>query len=149
MRKLTTHSRSGLFLMEMILSILFLSLSCSVCIRIFFAAHVNQKRAREQNHIQALVTSSGEILEGTDGSPEAFLRVLPGGEKKGSSLFYHYNRSWEPCTSDKFFYRLEIRFSPEPSLKKAKLLFSDREDSRLYDLSLQFWDPSVKKEEQA
>ena len=39
MKKLITHSKSSLFLIEMILSILILALPCTVCVRIFAAAH--------------------------------------------------------------------------------------------------------------
>ena len=74
MKKITTHSKSSLFLMEMILSILILALTCTACIRIFAAAKTQRKEARELNHIQELVTSAGETLEGwTDSSPH-----LPG-----------------------------------------------------------------------
>ena len=67
MKKITTHSKSSLFLMEMILSILILALTCTACIRIFAAAKTQRKEARELNHIQELVTSAGETLEGWDG----------------------------------------------------------------------------------
>ena len=69
MKKITTHSKSSLFLMEMILSILILALTCTACIRIFAAAKTQRKEARELNHIQELVTSAGE----TDSFPH-----LPG-----------------------------------------------------------------------
>ncbi|MDO5136194.1 MAG: hypothetical protein Q4D55_09085 [Eubacteriales bacterium] len=149
MRKLTTHSRSSLFLMEMIISILFLSLSCSVCIRIFFISHTNQQRARELNHIQALSTSAGEVLEGTDGSMEAFLKAFPGGEKEDASLCYYYAADWEPCSADEFSYRLEVRFSSSSPLKEAELLFSDRQGQELYRLPLAFWAPGPGKEAQS
>jgi len=63
MKKITTHSKSSLFLMEMILSILILALTCTACIRIFAAAKTQRKEARELNHIQELVTSAGETLQ--------------------------------------------------------------------------------------
>ena len=63
MKKLITHSKSSLFLIEMILSILILALTCTVCVRIFAAAKTQREEARELNHIQELVTSAGETLE--------------------------------------------------------------------------------------
>ena len=65
MKKLITHSKSSLFLIEMILSILILALTCTVCVRIFAAAKTQREEARELNHIQELVTSAGETLEGS------------------------------------------------------------------------------------
>lgn len=59
MKKLITHSKSSLFLIEMILSILILALTCTICVRIFAAAKTQREEARELNHIQELVTSAG------------------------------------------------------------------------------------------
>ena len=47
MKKLITHSKSSLFLIEMILSILILALTCTVCVRIFAAA----KTQREEENL--------------------------------------------------------------------------------------------------
>lgn len=72
MQKITTHSKSGLFLMEMIFVLLFLGLTCGVCVRLFAASYSDRTRAREYNHIQELTTSVGEILEGTSGTADGF-----------------------------------------------------------------------------
>ena len=70
MKKITTHSKSSLFLMEMILSILILALTCTACIRIFAAAKTQRKEA---------ISKSWSLLPvrllrgGTDSSPH-----LPG-----------------------------------------------------------------------
>ena len=76
MQKLTSHSRSSLFLMEMILSILILALTCTACVRIFAAAKTQRQKARELNHIQELVTCAGEVLEGWDGELSSFSQIF-------------------------------------------------------------------------
>lgn len=76
MQKLTSHSRSSLFLMEMILSILILALTCTACVRIFAAAKTQRQEARELNHIQELATCAGEALEGWDGELSSFLQIF-------------------------------------------------------------------------
>ena len=71
MKKITTHSKSGLFLMEMIFVLLFLGLTCGVCVRLFAASYMARVHAREDSHIQELqirtvfaiiLTSTGRIL---------------------------------------------------------------------------------------
>ena len=79
MKKITTHSKSGLFLMEMIFVLLFLGLTCGVCVRLFAASYTARQKAREADHIQELVTNAGEILEGTDGTAASFLALMPEG----------------------------------------------------------------------
>lgn len=76
MQKLTSHSRSSLFLMEMILSILILALTCTACVRIFAAAKTQRQEARGLNHIQELATCAGEALEGWDGELSSFLQIF-------------------------------------------------------------------------
>mgnify|MGYP000523774976 CR=1 FL=1 len=85
--------------MEMILALLFLSLSSAACIQIFAAARKNRLQAEQWNQIQALTTSVGEILEGTDGTDEQFLSLLPGGIKKNTNLIWYYDRNWQSCSS--------------------------------------------------
>ena len=74
MKKLQTHSRSGLFLMEMILAILILTLTSTACVQIFAASRIQRQKARELNHIQELTTSVGEVLEGWDGDFSSFVK---------------------------------------------------------------------------
>ena len=50
--------------MEMIFVLLFLGLTCGVCVRLFAASYMARVHAREDSHIQELITSAGEILEG-------------------------------------------------------------------------------------
>ena len=76
MQKSTAHSKSSLFLMEMILSILILALTCTACVRIFAAAKTQRQEARELNHIQELATCAGETLEGWDGEPSSFSQIF-------------------------------------------------------------------------
>ena len=99
MKKSRHNSGTSLFLMEMILALLFLSLSSAACIQIFAAARKNRLQAEQWNQIQALTTSVGEVLEGTDGTDEQILSLLPGGIKKDTSLIWYYNRNWQSCSS--------------------------------------------------
>lgn len=52
MKKISAHSKTSLFLMEMIFVLLFLALSSAACIRIFAAAKNNHIQAQEWRHIQ-------------------------------------------------------------------------------------------------
>ena len=57
MKKSQHNSSTSLFLMEMILALLFLSLCSAACIQIFAAARKNRIQAEQWNQIQALTTS--------------------------------------------------------------------------------------------
>ena len=76
MKKKSSHSKTALFLMEMILSILILALTCTACVRIFAAAKTQRQEARELNHTQELATCAGEALEGWDGELSSFSQIF-------------------------------------------------------------------------
>ena len=58
MKKTARHSKNSLFLMEMVMVLLFLSLSGAACVRIFATARENRIQTQEWIHIQSLTTST-------------------------------------------------------------------------------------------
>lgn len=138
MKKSRHNSGTSLFLMEMILALLFLSLSSAACIQIFAAARKNRLQAEQWNQIQALTTSVGEVLEGTDGTDEQILSLLPGGIKKDTSLIWYYNRNWQSCSSGEAACEmiLETDISSE---KSGELSFQQLSNgNELYRITLRF-----------
>lgn len=138
MKKSRHNSGTSLFLMEMILALLFLSLSSAACIQIFEAARKSRLQAEQWNQIQALTTSVGEVLEGTDGTDEQILSLLPGGIKKDTSLIWYYNRNWQSCSSGEAACEmiLETDISSE---KSGELSFQQLSNgNELYRITLRF-----------
>ncbi|QCU02413.1 hypothetical protein EYS05_09170 [Blautia sp. SC05B48] len=138
MKKSRHNSGTSLFLMEMILALLFLSLSSAACIQIFAAARKSRLQAEQWNQIQALTTSVGEVLEGTDGTDEQILSLLPGGIKKDTSLIWYYNRNWQSCSSGEAACEmiLETDISSE---KSGELSFQQLSNgNELYRITLRF-----------
>lgn len=139
MRKLSTHSSSSLFLMEMILSILILALTSTACVRIFAAAKMQRQEARELNHIQELTTSAGEALEGWDGQTASFTQIF--GEPVSSEenlLKYCYGRDWNSCAENSAEYILTIQLGTSQTAKTAEINFYDSDQNNLYQLSVTF-----------
>ena len=92
MKKISAHSKTSLFLMEMIFVLLFLALSSAACIRIFAAAKNNHIQAQEWRHIQTLTTSVGEILEDSDGTAKSFVSLFPDGQIQDNLIEWYYHR---------------------------------------------------------
>ena len=148
MKKLQHNSGNSLFLMEMILALLFLSLSCAACIQVFAAARSNRLRAQQLNQIQALTTSMGEALEGTDGSNGQILSLLPNGSRKSADLVWHYDAAWQNCEDSESAY--EMVFTPATSSqeKSGSLTFYRTTDHKeLYQINLSFPAYSEEKED--
>lgn len=148
MKKLQHNSGNSLFLMEMILALLFLSLSCAACIQVFAAARSNRLRAQQLNQIQALTTSMGEALEGTDGSNGQILSLLPNGSRKSADLVWYYDATWQNCEDSESAY--EMVFTPATSSqeKSGSLTFYRTTDHKeLYQINLSFPAYSEEKED--
>lgn len=62
------HSKSGLFLMEMIISILFFSLASTVCIQLFAKSHLISKQTVEHNHAVMQAQNLAELYIAAEGS---------------------------------------------------------------------------------
>ncbi|MDC7289004.1 hypothetical protein NXH76_14430 [Blautia schinkii] len=138
MPKLTSHSKTGLFLMEMILSLLILSLAGAACIQVFASAYKSRVKARELNHIQELTTTVGEILEGSDGEPRTILSLLPDGTEENGVLKYYYNSSWQACLPAESCYQMHLVLSASTGEKGGILSFYDSAENELYKLSIRF-----------
>lgn len=149
MQKIITHSKSSLFLMEMILSILILTITSTACVRIFAVAKVQRQEARELNHIQELTTSVGEALEGWNGELSSFTQIFGEAGKKTDSdssktqkhsvlLDYYYDSTWNSCNKNSAEYTMTVQLETSPSEKTAELNFYNSQDKNLYHLSIVF-----------
>lgn len=142
MKKLTSHSKSSLFLTEMIFVLLFLGLACSVCVQLFSASYLARKKAQAYEHVQELTLSAGEILEGTSGSLEDFQKFFPGKCTKEDTLSCYFDSSWQPSADSQAAYKMDIVLSRTEQLKTAQLFFFDcrtEEDSEpIYQLTIQY-----------
>lgn len=147
MQKITTHSKSGLFLMEMIFVLLFLGLTCGICVRLFAASYTAREKARESEHIQELTTSVCEILEGTDGSTQSFLSFFPEGSVSGNTIQFYYDKQWNLVTRDQGIYQMDLTLTTETLKKTAVICFTrytSETSETLYELTVSY--PAVSSE---
>ena len=126
MKESRHNSGTSLYLMEMILDLMILSLSSAACIQIFAAARKNRLQAEQWNQIQALTNSVGEILEGTDGTDEQYLSLLPGS-------------NWQSCSSGEAACEMILETDISSSEKSGELSFRQLSNgSELYRITLRF-----------
>ena len=165
MRQKSQGSRSGLFLIELILSLLVLSLVSTVCIRLFAASWENRKTAREWNHIQELTVNAAEILEAGNGSAEEFAVMFASGGfttagaedalteeltedaltgELAENVFadshveFYFNSGWQPCTEADASYVLQIQLLHESWSKGMELTFLNSAGDILYQQEIRY-----------
>ncbi len=148
MKKTASHSKTSLFLMEMIFALLFLALSSTACIRIFAAAKMNHTQAQEWRQIQMLTTSVGEILEGSDGTAETFVSLLPEGNIQDNVIEWYYDKSWKSCSASQASYEMELTLSVTTPSRQGTLTFYRYPNHvQIYTIDLAF--PAVSTSEEA
>ncbi len=72
------HSKSSLFLMELIIALLFFSVSSTVCIRLFVKAHALSAETVSQNYAVNYAQNMAEVFTGYDGDLQAMQTLLDG-----------------------------------------------------------------------
>lgn len=77
--------KTGLFLMELIIAILFFSLAATICILLFVKSHMISERSIALNHSILLAQNTAEIFYATNGDPEKMASLLGCGESSGTA----------------------------------------------------------------
>ena len=98
------NSKLSLFLMELIVAIMFFSLSAAVCVRLFTSAHLLAEKTESlsnaviwsQNLSEAFTGSSGDLESITVLYPEAYITTAPDDQPgKEGRLILFFNKDWE------------------------------------------------------
>ena len=71
------HSKSGLFLMELIIVLLFFSLASTICIRLFVKSHALSQETVDLTNAVTLAQNLAENFIASDGDPEVMLQNFP------------------------------------------------------------------------
>ncbi len=74
------HSKSSLFLMELIIALLFFSVSSTVCIRLFVKAHSLSAQTVDQNYAVNYAQNMAEAFMGCDGDLQVLQTILSGSQ---------------------------------------------------------------------
>lgn len=138
MRRKSFGSRSSLFLIELILSLLVFALVSTVCIRFFGASWKNRTAAREWNHIQELTVNASEILEAGDGRIEDFCLLFPDGVIKDSGMDIFYDSRWASCDEEHAVYTLQLQITLEKYTKTMDVVFLDKNGNVLYQQEIRY-----------
>ena len=132
--------RSGLFLMELILSILFFAVAAAICLLLFAKAHSLEADSRNLSQAVNACSSVAEVVRSQD-EPLAYLQELyPEGAAgaDAQSFFVYYAKDWQVCGSENASYTLTLDLSIEEHLLCGKIQLHDLSDSdkEIYSLTV-------------
>ena len=107
------HSKSGLFLMELIIALLFFSLASSVAIRLFVKSYLISQQTINENHAVNEAQNLAEGFLGTEGDLAALGELFPEGILEAETLTLYWNQEWEPCLKEDASYAATLTSQPD------------------------------------
>lgn len=133
-------SGSGLFLLEMMLSILFFSISAAVCVQVYAQAHLRSREAKDLNLAVTCVSSAAEVLlhEGEEGLREQFPDLIE--EEKGTLCMF-YNEDWIPSGTEEAYARVSISVREQEEMLYGELQASRMDGTEIYSLDVRTYLP--------
>lgn len=135
-----TKSKSGLFLIELIIVILFFSLASTVCIQLFVKAHLLGKQTEELNRGVSISQNLAESFYGFEGDVDAMLDYYEASLYSMDDDYYiKYNSDFEEIAPDSqtYAYYACMEFHEENSMQYMTITISKTSDhSIIYSLNV-------------
>lgn len=100
-----TARRSSLFLMELILAILFFSLSSAVCAQLFVKSYFIEKQSIDLQHAVNAATSAAEIFRSQEDPYPLLQEQFPEGIAGENSYRFFFDQDWKLCGSSREVYQ--------------------------------------------
>ena len=128
------RSKSGLFLIEMILVLLFLAIASAICARFFVSAHVKSVSAQELTHAEACVKGAAEVLRDDMRWEIPLEAYYPEGGWNGEKFDIFYDADWNICRKENARYRMEITAVVSGQEINSEIRMFDAEHREIYGL---------------
>ncbi len=134
-------SKSGLFLLELIIGILFFSFASAICMQIFVKAHLVSTKSSDLTAAMTKVQSAAEAFKSLGGN-ESDLAELLNAQQNGGLLTVSYDNEWNPASSGQSAYRMTIQISEQGSVCDSQIrMFKGVEEQPIYELDVKKYRP--------
>lgn len=123
--KRRVHSKSGLFLIELMISILFFSITAAVFVQVFVKSDQIRKESESLFEAQVKVSNIAEIIKCD--------------EKKLQTSEFYYDQDWNECQKEEAMYRIIVRWQDKEELRSYTLRALDKNEKEIYQLQWKQW----------
>lgn len=134
------HSKSGLFLIELMISITVFAMTSAIFLQVFAKSHVVSREAEELFQAQNLASSAAEILEGSRDFSGDLPRYFPGVAVTENRAVLGYNENWQP-TEEKAKYVLLLDWTKEEGMWVMNIQVTGEGGEKIYSLQLHKYQP--------
>lgn len=115
-------SKTSLFLMELIITILLFAACSAVCLKLFVTSYVMTKDTVELNESVSIAQGFAEVMRGTDGDIDSVLEHYPMAIRGGDGFFeVYYNDEFEACSYDEASYVSDVTMTPNGAIQNMEV----------------------------
>ncbi len=131
------HSRSVVFLTEVLLALMIFAMCSSVCAGLLVRAYRLSKESGSLNQAVLVAQSGAEAFKNRP-EAQAMALILQGVAEEGACRVY-YDEGWQPTTAGGAAYILHIVPQQRASLRFAEILVSDSKGAEIFKLETSVW----------
>ncbi len=139
------RSKSGLFLMELLINLLLFCILCG-CGLMFFIKSNNMTRNTTDLHQAVRITSSiASIYEVSDGKLDTIQDIYTQGTRLENILILYFDENYAPCNKTEASYEVRVQKLPADTntLEKVQITFYDEGDMPFYTIDACHFSPST------
>ncbi len=115
-------SKTSLFLMELIITILLFAACGAVCVKLFVTSHVMTLETVELNRSVSIAQGFAEVMRGTDGDISSVLEHYPDAIRGGEGFFeVYYDEDFVPCKFEEASYVGDVTMTPNGAIQNMEV----------------------------
>ena len=115
-------SKTSLFLMELIITILLFAACSAVCVKLFVTSYVMTKDTVELNEAVSIAQGFAEVMRGTDGDIDSVLEHYPDAVRGGAGFFeVFYDENFEICGYEDAVYVSDVTMTPNGAIQNMEV----------------------------
>lgn len=140
------HSKTSLFLMEIMLDILFFSVLVTICLQLFFKAHNLSESTTVLHRAVSTCTSIAEVYQSSENGKESIFQNYIDAAEYDQNIAIYFDEKFASCPEEKRVYRALVTVGDD-SLHTAVIEFSDVDtDEVIYTLTVSNYEPQTLSE---
>ncbi len=136
-------SSASLFLMELMVAILFFTLSASVCITLFVRAHIQSEKAKALNHALNICSDTAEIVRTSQSISDTascigsvYEYAVRTGDSNPYEISIYFNDNYLPTPQSNLAKVETIQLTETDSTLSAAISFTDDNGEEVYHLDV-------------
>ncbi len=115
-------SKTSLFLMELIITILLFAACGAVCVRLFVTSYVMTNDTVELNESVSIAQGFAEVMRGTDGDIDSVLEHYPMAVRGDGGFFeVFYDSEFETCSYEDAAYAADVTMTPNGAIQNMEV----------------------------